>query len=114
MAEEAESPTVALARELAEELGLTGDLSPTLAVVEWRPPGIGGADLIMFVFWADLDDHQADAVTVTDPELAEARWCDLEQARHLLSPMAADLLDTALDARRSGWPIYVETVRQEA
>lgn len=114
MIEEDESPTAGLGRELAEELGLEfGLLSPTLAVVEWRPPGVGGADLVMFVFSADVDENQANAVRVLDPELVDLRWCSVDEARQLLAPMVGDLLDAALEARRSGCPVYLETVRRD-
>jgi 8-oxo-dGTP pyrophosphatase MutT (NUDIX family) len=112
MVEEAESPTGGLTRELAEELGL-GELSPTLAVVEWRPPGIGGADLLMFCFWADLSDDQAETVAVQDPELTDARWVSVEEARELLAPMVGNLLSATLDARRTSRTLYLETIRQD-
>ena len=78
--EEGESPRACCARELAEELGWTGEVG-RLLVVDWLPDLAGRGDRILFVFDAGIvDDADAFLASVRLPpdELSECRFVDVD------------------------------------
>jgi predicted NUDIX family NTP pyrophosphohydrolase len=108
--EPGEDPETAARREAAEELGATVD-APLIPLGEIKQAG--GKVVIAFAAAMDLD-----AVSVISnrieiewpprsgnridiPEIDEARWFDLEEARCRMLPSQAPLLDRLLDLLRS-------------
>jgi 8-oxo-dGTP diphosphatase len=102
MCEANEPPRVAVARELAEELGLT--LTPgRLLAVEWESPHGPWDDQLAFVFDGGvLDDERAGALRITDPELGRFAFVPLAEAEPLLRPYVWQRLSRAHAALDGG------------
>ena len=97
MAEANEPPRAAVARELAEELGLA--LTPgRLLAVEWVMPHGPWDDQLVFVFDGGvLDGQQVAMLRIADPELARFAFVPLVQAQPLLRPYVWQRLSRAHD-----------------
>ena len=102
-----ESPTVALAREIREELGLdlpVGDL----LLVNWLPPWRGWQDACLFVFDIGVNDSAiADGLVIEAREIAAVHWCDPTEAVSHVAPYLAELLP--LLVADSLKPVYLES-----
>lgn len=105
-----ESPRVAAAREITEELGLTV-VPGRLLVVDWVPPRDGRTDGLMLVF--DGGRHSG-PVRLAEEELRSWAWCDPGEAGQRLPPLLARRAAAALQAVRSGATIYLEDGRVPA
>lgn len=105
-----ESPRVAAARELQEELGFAVDPGPLL-LTDWLPPWGGWDDALCLVF--DGGTHPAsllDGMVADRREIRDARFCTLEQARELCADFTARRVAAALAALAAG-PTYTESGR---
>ena len=84
MIEANEAPRAGLARELAEELGISRDIGRPL-VVEWIGAHGPWDDQIVFVFDGGvMTDSDIAAVHVSDPEIATWRFTDVDDARAMM------------------------------
>lgn len=107
MAEANEAPDAALARELAEELGLDVPIGPMLCV-DWVPPHGVWDDSLMFIYdLGQLSANQAASLQVSDHELDRHRFVSIYQAHELLKLRQRRRLDAALRAVESGVPTYL-------
>lgn len=111
MVEANEPLTVALERELAEELGITPTIGALLCV-EWVPPHGPWDDLLAFVFDAGvLDSPGLSRVELIDGELSAYELCTPGQAEQRLRPYVYRRLTTALHALETGQPRYLQDGR---
>lgn len=94
-----ESPRAALAREVAEELGLDLPIGPLLAV-NWLPPYRQWDDAILFVFDLGVVPNLVDLARLETSELAGVHWVPAGEVPQRLAPYAARHLQTIL-ARES-------------
>lgn len=105
--EPGETPTVALRRELIEELGVALPVS-SLLVADWAPRE-GEGDKLLFVFDGGvLTLAQIASITVDGKEISEFAFHDLGDMDKLLIPRLARRVHAALDARKHGTTHYLE------
>lgn len=107
--EPGEAPALAGAREVEEELGLRLRTEPPLLVVDWEaphPPGFGGLRLLFD--GGRLAARDAASLLLPGAELRGWRFVTEGEAEALLSARRMDRLRSALRARRSGHPLYLE------
>jgi 8-oxo-dGTP pyrophosphatase MutT (NUDIX family) len=84
MIESNEAPRAGLARELAEELGISRDIGRPL-VVEWVGAHGPWDDQIVFVFDGGImTDSDLAAVRISDPEIATSRFTNVDDARAMM------------------------------
>jgi 8-oxo-dGTP pyrophosphatase MutT (NUDIX family) len=105
-----ESPQLAVAREVEEELGLTIPAGPLL-LTDWLPPWGGWDDAICLVF--DGGTHDAtllDRVVKQEREIREVAWCTVEEVRERAADFTARRVAAAL-ANLGGGPAYTESGR---
>lgn len=97
LVEHGEAPTVALRRELAEELQLVVEPGPLLGM-EWvAPRGSGPRPRLAFLFGTrPLTRQEADGIVLQYTELQAARWVSPEQAVGMLHERHAVRLAEAL------------------
>lgn len=109
MAEANEPPHQAAQRELREELGLRLDIH-RLLWVDWVSPHGPWDDSLMFIFdGGTLPDEQITQLRPVDPELSQARFVTLDQARHMLRPYVWQRAFHALESLRTGRVRYLKT-----
>lgn len=98
MIEANEAPRAGLARELAEELGISRDIGRPL-VVEWVGAHGPWDDQIAFVFDGGvMTDSDIAAVRVSDPEIATWRFADVDDARTVMREHIGHRLANAVRA----------------
>ena len=103
-----ESPRLAAARELSEELALTVDPGDLL-LVDWLPAWSGWDDACTLVF--DGGVHSAeltDAIVVEPREIRSAEFCDSAQIRDRCAPQTIRRALAALDSH-PGHTRYLES-----
>jgi 8-oxo-dGTP pyrophosphatase MutT (NUDIX family) len=102
-----ESPRVAVAREVEEELGLTIDAGDLL-LTDWLPPWGGWDDALCLVFDGGVH-HPAvlDEVVKQEREIRDVRFCTLDEVREL----AADFTARRVEAALGGQADYTESGR---
>jgi 8-oxo-dGTP pyrophosphatase MutT (NUDIX family) len=106
-----ESPHLAVAREVEEELGLTvpaGDLLLT----DWLPPWGGWDDALCLVF--DGGVHEAslvDAMVRQEREIRHAAFLTLDEIAERAADFTARRVSAALDALHGDRPAYAESGR---
>jgi 8-oxo-dGTP diphosphatase len=119
--EEGESPRQCCERELAEELGYTGEVG-RLLVVDWLPDLGGRGDRVLFVFdGGTVDDAFLDSVVLPPDELSECAFVDLDDAGGYLGPgMVRRVREAAVHAVAKttgylefGWPEQLPIVGPE-
>lgn len=102
-----ESPRTALAREVAEELGL--QLRPgRLLAVNWLPPYRQWDDAVLFVFDLGELPDLLDRVVLETRELASIHWVRRDEIGAHVAPYAARHLATILAADPSHVPLMLE------
>jgi 8-oxo-dGTP pyrophosphatase MutT (NUDIX family) len=106
-----ESPQLAVAREVAEELAL--DITAgSLLLTDWLPSWSGWDDALCLVFDGGVHDASlAEKVVVQPREIREAEFCTLEQAYARCADFTARRIESALANARGGGPAYTESGR---
>jgi 8-oxo-dGTP pyrophosphatase MutT (NUDIX family) len=107
-----ESPQMAVAREVEEELALSISAG-RLLLTDWLPPWSGWDDALCLVFDGGVHDATitADVVRQTR-EIRSVEFCTVEQARERCADFTARRLESALANLRSGpGPAYTESGR---
>lgn len=102
-----ESPRQALAREVAEELGLDLQVGRLLAV-NWLPPYRQWDDAILFVFDLGVVPDLADRAHLETSELAGVHWVAARDLGVHVAPYAARHLQTILAAEPSAGVLQLE------
>jgi len=104
-----ESPQLAVAREVEEELGLRIEPGPLL-LTDWLPPWSGWDDALCLVF--DGGAHDAaitDAIVRQTREIRSAEFCTPEQVRERCADFTARRVASALANLASPGPAYTES-----
>jgi RimJ/RimL family protein N-acetyltransferase/8-oxo-dGTP pyrophosphatase MutT (NUDIX family) len=105
-----ESPRLAAAREVAEELALELDAG-ALLLTDWLPPWSGWDDAVCLVF--DGGEHDArltDGIVKETREIREAEFATVEQVRERCADFTARRIESALsNLAAGGGPAYVES-----
>jgi 8-oxo-dGTP pyrophosphatase MutT (NUDIX family) len=106
-----ESPQVAVAREVAEELAL--DIkADSLLLTDWLPSWSGWDDALCLVF--DGGVHAAsilEQVVVQPREIRAAEFCSPEQVQERCADFTARRVESALANTRGDGPSYTESGR---
>jgi len=106
-----ESPQLAVAREVSEELGL--DIKPgALVLTDWLPPWGGWDDAICLVF--DGGSHPPEVledIVREEREIRAAEFCTLDQVRERAADFTARRVEAAVANLGSGTPAYTESGR---
>ncbi|CAI9404815.1 NUDIX hydrolase [Nocardioides sp. T2.26MG-1] len=104
-----ESPQLAVAREVEEELGLRIEPGPLL-LTDWLPPWSGWDDALCLVF--DGGAHDAaitDSIVRQTREIRAAEFCTPEQARDRCADFTARRVSSALANLDASGPSYTES-----
>jgi 8-oxo-dGTP pyrophosphatase MutT (NUDIX family) len=103
-----ESPQLAVAREVEEELGLRIEAGP-LVLTDWLPPWGGWDDALCLVFDGGVHDAAiADTIVRQAREIRSAEFLTLDEARERCADFTARRLAAAL-ANLGGGPAYTES-----
>ena len=103
-----ESPQLAVAREVEEELGLAIAAGP-LVLTDWLPPWGGWDDALCLVFDGGVHDAAIVGTIVRQArEIRSAEFLTLDQARERCADFTARRLEAAL-ANLGGGPAYTES-----
>ncbi len=103
-----ESPQLAVAREVHEELGLRIEAGP-LVLTDWLPPWGGWDDALCLVFDGGVHDAAiAETIVRQAREIRSAEFLSLDQARERCADFTARRLEAAL-ANLGGGPAYTES-----
>ena len=107
-----ESPRLAVAREVEEELGLTISAGELL-VTDWLPPWGGWDDALCLVFDGGSHDPAIlDGMVKEVREIRDAEFCTLEQVHERAADFTARRVEAALVALRGpGGTPYTESGR---
>jgi len=106
-----ESPQVAVAREVEEELGLTLTAG-TLLLTDWLPPWGGWDDALCLVFDGGVHEQRIlDEVVAEVREIRSADFCTMEQVRERTAEFTARRIEAALANLRAGGSPYTESGR---
>lgn len=106
-----ESPQLAVAREVDEELGLTIPAGPLL-LTDWLPSWGGWDDAICLVFDGGAHDpSMIDLVVKQTREIRAAEFCSLTQVRERAADFTARRVEAAL-GNLGGGPAYTESGRR--
>ncbi|MFC5053854.1 NUDIX hydrolase [Saccharothrix xinjiangensis] len=104
-----ETPLQAAHREVAEELGIDVLVGPVLTI-DSVPAADGHPARLAFVFDGGvLGPEQLELIRFQDGEVAETRFCDLDQVGRLLPPRLTRRVLSSIAARRGQgpWPVYL-------
>lgn len=107
-----ESPQLAVAREVEEELGLQVPAGPLL-LTDWLPPWGGWDDALCLVF--DGGVHEAsvlDRVVKQAREIRSVAFCTPAEARERCTDFTARRVEAALAALADGGSAYTESGRR--
>lgn len=104
-----ESPQLAVAREVEEELGL--QIEPgSLLLTDWLPPWSGWDDALCLVFDGGAHDASiTDAIVRQTREIRSAEFCTPDQVRERCADFTARRIASALANLGGGRPAYVES-----
>jgi 8-oxo-dGTP pyrophosphatase MutT (NUDIX family) len=104
-----ESPQVAVAREVEEELGLTVTAG-RLLLTDWLPPWSGWDDALCLVFDGGVHDHSLlDAVVRQTREIRSAEFCTPEQVLERCADFTARRVAAALANLDGAGATYTES-----
>ena len=105
-----ESPQLAVAREVEEELGLAIAAGP-LVLTDWLPPWGGWDDAVCLVFDGGVHDEAiVDSIVRQQREIRAARFCTLEEAHELCADFTARRLVAAFrNLSDDPGPAYTES-----
>jgi 8-oxo-dGTP pyrophosphatase MutT (NUDIX family) len=104
-----ESPQLAVAREVEEELALQLPAG-RLLLTDWLPPWSGWDDALCLVF--DGGEHDAsivEGIVRQEREIREAAFCTVEEARERCADFTARRVEAALANLDDGGPAYTES-----
>jgi 8-oxo-dGTP pyrophosphatase MutT (NUDIX family) len=104
-----ESPQLAVAREVEEELALRLPAG-RLLLTDWLPPWSGWDDALCLVF--DGGEHDAsilDGIVRQEREIREAAFCTVVEARERCADFTARRIESALANLGGGAPAYTES-----
>jgi len=106
-----ESPRLAVAREVEEELGLDFEVGGLL-LTDWLPSWSGWDDAICLVFDAGvLDPARLDDVRLQPREIREVGFASLDEVRKQCADFTARRIESALATLGSPGPSYAESGR---
>jgi 8-oxo-dGTP pyrophosphatase MutT (NUDIX family) len=104
-----ESPRLAVAREVEEELGLTLPAG-RLLLTDWLPPWSGWDDALCLVFDGGVHDPSiTDSIVMQAREIRSAEFCTLEQVRERCADFTARRVASALANVERPGPAYTES-----
>ena len=97
-----ESPRLAVAREVEEELGLT--VSPgTLLLTDWLPPWGGWDDALCLVWDGGVHDPDiTERIVEQTREIRSAQWATLDDVRERCADFTARRIEAALKNQEGG------------
>jgi 8-oxo-dGTP pyrophosphatase MutT (NUDIX family) len=106
-----ESPQLAVAREVEEELGL--DIKAgALLVTDWLPPWGGWDDALCLVFDGGVADPSVlDDAVLQAREIRSAQFCTLDEVRERCADFTARRVEAALRTVDGGGTAYTESGR---
>ncbi len=103
-----ESPRVACAREVCEEIGLKLPIQRLLGVDYTSPDGVR-TESLQFIFWGGvLDVQQIARIRLREDELSAYRFVTLHEAQRLLNPHLAKRIAPCLFALEQNRTLYLE------
>jgi RimJ/RimL family protein N-acetyltransferase/8-oxo-dGTP pyrophosphatase MutT (NUDIX family) len=107
-----ESPQLAAAREVQEELALDLEAGQLL-LTDWLPPWSGWDDAVCLVFDGGEHDHGiSDRIRKQAREIRDAEFATVEQVRERCADFTARRIESALaNLAGGGGPAYVESGR---
>ncbi|MBZ5734221.1 NUDIX hydrolase [Nocardioides sp. TRM66260-LWL] len=106
-----ESPQLAVAREVEEELGLTIDPGP-LVLTDWLPPWGGWDDALCLVFDGGVRSPSLlDDAVLQAREIREVAFCDAAEVRERCADFTARRVEAALAALGGTGAGYTESGR---
>ena len=109
MVEVGESPQLAVAREVEEELALRIPAG-RLLLTDWLPPWSGWDDALCLVFDGGVHDASlVDRIVRQEREIRSAEFCTLEEARERCADFTARRIESALANLDGASPAYVES-----
>jgi 8-oxo-dGTP pyrophosphatase MutT (NUDIX family) len=104
-----ESPQVAVAREVEEELGLV-ITAGGLLLTDWLPPWSGWDDALCLVFDGGVHDETITRDMVTQArEIRSAAFCTLDEAAERCADFTFRRISSALANVAGGGPAYTES-----
>jgi RimJ/RimL family protein N-acetyltransferase/8-oxo-dGTP pyrophosphatase MutT (NUDIX family) len=105
-----ESPQLAAAREIEEELALHVAAGPLL-LTDWLPPWSGWDDAVCLVFdGGEHDPDVIDGMRLEPREIRAAEFATVDQVRERCADFTARRIESALaNLARGGHPAYVES-----
>ena len=105
-----ESPQLAVAREVEEELGLTIE-ADRLLLTDWLPPWSGWDDAVCLVFDGGVHDASiVDDVVKQQREIRAVRFCSVDEVHELCADFTARRVVAALrNASEDPGPAYTES-----
>ena len=106
-----ESPRLAVAREVAEELGLRLEAG-TLLLTDWLPPWGGWDDAVCLVFDGGVHEPAiVDRIVAQAREIRTAEWATLEDVHARCADFTARRIEAVLRSLETGVPGYTESGR---
>ena len=106
-----ESPQVAVAREVEEELGFDMKAG-ALLVTDWLPPWGGWDDALCLVFDGGVADASVlDEAVLQAREIRSAQFCTLDEVRENCADFTARRIEAALRTLEGGGTAYTESGR---
>jgi 8-oxo-dGTP pyrophosphatase MutT (NUDIX family) len=104
-----ESPQLAVAREVEEELAL--QIAPgRLLLTDWLPPWSGWDDALCLVFdGGQHDPNLLEGVVRQEREIRDAAFCTLDEVRARCADFTARRVEAALANLAGGGPAYTES-----